>query len=463
MKFFKIFVFWMGLVALIHPVIAQNSEECLQNLSIFAEYAKVKNYVEAYQPWISVRKECPSLNVAIYSYGEKLLKDRIKNATPETLDVETADLMNLYDEWLENFPTKRNISVKGDIISDKAQAMLDYNTAEKMEIYKTFDLAYKTDAESFSNPKGLYNYFKTLHDLYKLGNQGVSMEQLFNKYEEVSEKFEVESTKLAKKLDLILKKQENGEPINSREVRSKRVYNINQRAIGTFLSNLDAIISKEATCVNLVPLYKRNFEEFKFDAIWLKRAASRMDNKECSDDPFFVTLVEALHTLDPSADSAYYLGILKDKAGDTSEALKYYEESISLQSDPYKKAKILYKIAVKFKNAGRKSSARSYARKALKFQPSLGRAYLMISNLYAGSANDCGETQFNKRAVYWLAAQMANKAGEVDASIKKLAVKTARSYEGRAPSKTEIFTEGNQGATIQFDCWIKSSVKVPEL
>ena len=64
------------------------------------------------------------------------------------------------------------------------------------------------------------------------------------------------------------------------------------------------------------------------------------------------------------------------------------------------------------------------------------------------SANDCGETQFNKRAVYWLAAQMAYKAGEVDSSIKKLALKTAKSYEGRAPSKTEIFTEGNQGANI---------------
>jgi hypothetical protein len=51
----------------------------------------------------------------------------------------------------------------------------------------------------------------------------------------------------------------------------------------------------------------------------------------------------------------------------------------------------------------------------------------------------------------------------VDASIKKLAITTARSYEGRAPSKTEIFTEGNQGATIKFDCWINSSVKVPQL
>ena len=450
-------------VMMTHTLVSQDSQECLQNLSIFAEYAKVKNYDEAYAPWMSVRNECPSLNVAIFSYGERIIKDRIKKASPETVGVETADLIKLYDEWLENFPTKRNVSVRGEIISSKAQAMLDYKIADKMEVYKTFDLAYQTDANSFTNPKELYNYFKTLYDLYKEGNHGVEMEQLFNKYEEVSEKFEIESVNLAKKLDVILKKQEEGTPLSSRDVRSKRVYGINGNAIGTFLSNLDAIISQEATCVNLVPLYKRNLEEFKSDAVWLKRAASRMDSKECSDDPFFVTLVEALHTLDPSADSAYYLGILKDKAGDSNEALKYYEESISLQSDPYKKAKILYKIAIKFKNAGRKSSARNYARKALSFQPSLGRAYLMISNLYAGSANDCGETQFNKRAVYWLAAKMAYKAGEVDASIKKLALKTARSYEGRAPSKTEIFTEGNQGATIEFDCWIKSSVKVPEL
>lgn len=450
-------------VMMTHTLVSQDSQECLQNLSIFAEYAKVKNYDEAYAPWMSVRNECPSLNVAIFSYGERIIKDRIKKASPETVGVETADLIKLYDEWLENFPTKRNVSVRGEIISSKAQAMLDYKIADKMEVYKTFDLAYQTDANSFTKPKELYNYFKTLYDLYKEGNHGVEMEQLFNKYEEVSEKFEIESVNLAKKLDVILKKQEEGTPLSSRDVRSKRVYGINGNAIGTFLSNLDAIISQEATCVNLVPLYKRNFEEFKSDAVWLKRAASRMDSKECSDDPFFVTLVEALHTLDPSADSAYYLGILKDKAGDSNEALKYYEESISLQSDPYKKAKILYKIAIKFKNAGRKSSARNYARKALSFQPSLGRAYLMISNLYAGSANDCGETQFNKRAVYWLAAKMAYKAGEVDASIKKLALKTARSYEGRAPSKTEIFTEGNQGATIEFDCWIKSSVKVPEL
>ena len=77
MKFLKIFIFLNGLM-MTCPLAAQNTEECLQNLSIFAEYAKIKNYDEAYEPWMSVRKECPSLNVAIFSYGERILKDRIK-------------------------------------------------------------------------------------------------------------------------------------------------------------------------------------------------------------------------------------------------------------------------------------------------------------------------------------------------------------------------------------------------
>ena len=462
MRFLKSY---LGIFAILilAPLNAQSSEECLQNLSIFAEFAKVKNYDEAYEPWRKVREECPSLNVAIYSYGERILKDRYKKQPANQKQAVVADLMSLYDEWLLNFPTKRNVKVEGDIISSKAQSMIDFKMPDKMETYKTFDLAFTTDPKSFTNPKGLYNYFKTFYDLYKEDTYGVTMEQLFTKYEEVSEKFELESTNLARKLDIILKKEEEGNPIPSREIRNKRGYGINSNAIATYLRNLDAIISKEASCFNLVPLYQRNFEENKTDVLWLKRAASRMDSKDCSDDPLFVTLVEALHNLDPSADSAYYLGLLNDKKGNNKDALKYYEESITLEGDSYKKAKILYKIAIKFKNAGRKSSARSYAMKALKYQPSMGRAYLMISNLYASSANDCGDSQFNKRAVYWLAANTARKAGEVDASIKKDARKTAEAFVGRAPSKTDIFTEGNQGATIKFSCWINSSVKVPNL
>ena len=450
-------------LAIYAPVKAQDANACMQDLSIFAEFAKFKNYKSAYEPWKRVRQECPSINAAVFSYGERILKDLIKNGTPEEAEASKKDLILLYEDWIKYFPTKKNVSVIGDVMSKKAQALLDYKMADLKNVYNIFDEAFKKDAGSFTNPKLLYNYFKTLYDRYKAADQEVTMELLFEKYEEVSEKFEIEGTKLSKKLDIILKKEEAGTALSSRETRNKRVYNINSNAIGTFLSNLDAIIAKEATCENLIPLYQRNFEANKSDVVWLKRAASRMDSKECSDDPLFVTLVEALHALDPSADSAYYLGLLNDKRGNSTDALKYYEESITLETDNYKKAKILLKIANKFKAAGRKSSARSYARKALNFQPSLGRAYLLIANLYADSANDCGDTQFNKRAVYWLAANEALKAGNVNSSLKKIAKQTADSYNGRAPSKTDIFTEGNEGTTITFSCWINSSFKVPSL
>ena len=442
---------------------AQSNENCNQNLSIFAESAKVKNYEAAYEPWMAVRNECPSLNVAIYTYGERILKSRLKKAEGAAKQVEAQDLMKLYDQWIQNFPTKKGKSTIGSILASKAQTMMDNKLGSTAEIYATFDQAFTQDATSFTNPKGLYNYFKTMHSLYKSGSSDVTPEKLFNKYEEVSEKFELEGVKLAKKLDVLLKKEENGIPLTTKDLKRKKIYDTNSRAIGIFVSNLDAIISKESTCENLIPLYQRNFEENKGDAVWLNRAAGRMKSKECSDDPLFVTIVEALHALEPSANSAYYLGILNDKKGNNNEALRYYEESIALETDPYKKAKTLYKIALEFKSRGRKSTARNYAIKALGYQPSLGKAHLMIASLYASSANDCGNTQFEKRAVYWLAAKTARRAARVDASLKKNANKAAKSYEGRAPSKTDIFTEGNEGAIIKFDCWIKGSVTVPKL
>ena len=442
---------------------AQSSEECLNNLSIFAESAKIKNYDIAYETWLLVLNECPKLNLAIYSYGERILKHKIKNSSGEDQQSYKNDLISLYDKWIINFPNRKGVSKIGNILSTKAQALIDYKMADDITVYGVFDEAYKKDPSSFTNPKGLYNYFDTLYKQYKSPNTTVSTEHLFNMYEEISEKFEFESTSLARKLDKILIKEDNGNPLTKREIKNKRVYDVNSRAIGIFLSNLDAIVAIEATCENLIPLYQKNFEENKTDPIWLKRAASRMDSKECSDDPLFVTLVEALHTLDPSADSAYYLGLLNDKKGKSTEALKYYEESILLESDQYKKAKILYKIAVKFKNSGRKQSSRRYAQKALRNRPSMGRAHLLIASLYASSANDCGENQFNKRAIYWLAADLARKAGRVDASIKKLATRTAQSYMGRAPSKTDIFSEANEGSKITFNCWVGSSVTVPKL
>ena len=443
---------------------SQSKEECFANLSIFAEYAKVKNYKAAYQPWLELKKQCPDLNSAIYVLGERMLKSFIKSSDDTAKLQFQNDLVNLYDEWLQYFPkSKRGVSEVGKILAIKAQTMLDYKLASDSEIVQIYDDAFKNDPKSFKSPKGLYNYFKLYFKMYKSDDEDVSLEEVFDKYEELTEKFEYEMGAYTAKLDLILKKEENSTPLSSREIRNKKVYEVNMVACNTYLNNLNAIIAKESTCENLIPLYRKNFDSFKYDSVWLNRAASRMDSKDCSDDPLFVELVEALHELNPSANSAYYLGLLNDKKGDSKLAIEYYNESIDLETDNLKKAKTLYKIALKFKKSGQFSKSRTYANKALKYQPSMGKAYLLIGNLYASSANNCGTSQFEKRSIYWLALKEAKKAASVDASVRKLANKTATSYEGRAPSKTDIFSEAMGGKKISFNCWIGKSVTVPSL
>ena len=443
---------------------SQSKEECFANLSIFAEYAKVKNYKAAYQPWLELKKQCPDLNSAIYVLGERMLKSFIKSSDDTAKLQFQKDLVNLYDEWLQYFPkSKRGVSEVGKILAIKAQTMLDYKLASDSEIVQIYDDAFKKDPKSFKSPKGLYNYFKLYFKMYKSDDEDVSLEEVFDKYEELTEKFEYEMGAYTAKLDLILKKEENSTPLSSREIRNKKVYEVNMVACNTYLNNLNAIIAKESTCENLIPLYRKNFDSFKSDSVWLNRAASRMDSKDCSDDPLFVELVEALHELNPSANSAYYLGLLNDKKGDSKLAIEYYNESIDLETDNLKKAKTLYKIALKFKKSGQFSKSRTYANKALKYQPSMGKAYLLIGNLYASSANNCGTSQFEKRSIYWLALKEAKKAASVDASVRKLANKTAASYEGRAPSKTDIFSEAMGGKKISFNCWIGKSVTVPSL
>ena len=76
-------------------------------------------------------------------------------------------------------------------MSNKAQALLENKLASKIEIFNTFDMAYSTDRASFDDPKPLYSYFKTYFELYKENSEGVTLwKSIFDKYEEISERFE---------------------------------------------------------------------------------------------------------------------------------------------------------------------------------------------------------------------------------------------------------------------------------
>ena len=221
--------------------ISHASEDCMSNLSIFAEYYKVKNYDSAYEPWMKVRQECPKINAAVYSYGKRMLEHFIKNSDGDQKVAYQNDLIKLYDEWLVNFPLVKGRNITGEIMSNKAQALLENKLASKIEIFNTFDMAYSTDRASFDDPKPLYSYFKTYFELYKENSEGVTLSKVFDKYEDISERFEEVIDGYAKQLGVILKKEESGQQLSSREKSLKRAYGINSNASVTYLNNLNAI------------------------------------------------------------------------------------------------------------------------------------------------------------------------------------------------------------------------------
>ena len=199
----------------------------------------------------------------------------------------------------------------------------------------------------------------------------------------------------------------------------------------------------------------------KTDAKWLRRAASRLNAKECTEDSIYPKLVEAYVNAEPSANAyIFYAGILEDR-GKMNEALQYRNKAVDLETDTYKKANYLYRIAHTLKRRS-KPQSRNYARRAIKVRPSMGKAYLLIANLYASSANSCGTDEFSKRMVFVAARNKATQAKKVDPSLTSRANRYIKSYNASAPSKKLIFTEGKtSGAPYKIGCWIGETVRIP--
>ena len=440
---------------------AQQDEECMLNLTLMNDYVKSKKYDEAYEPWMKVRNKCPKFNIAIYKYGEKILDHKIDKSTGAEKIAFIEDYMVLLDAAGENFASKYP---KGEIEEEKA--LLKYENQKElgltdMQIFEAFDNVFKNHKADFTSTKGLYVYFTKTVDLFKA--EKVELQKVFDKYDDVNDQLEDLNDQYSKSLNKLIEKETAGQTLGKTEAKYKKYYGQKLEANDKIAGSLDAYIGELANCENLIPLYQKDFEENRTNGAWLKRAVSKMYNKDCTDDPLYIELVKAYDQADPSAETKYFVSTVLRKQGKNTEADKYVRESYDLQDDPIKKARMAKTIANDFKKRGSYGSARTYYREALSLNPSDGTPHLYIASMYAKSANNCGDNPFNKRAVFWYAAQEARRAGQVDPRLKSNAAQTAASYEANAPTKAEIFSQNMAGKTINIGCWIGGSVKVPSL
>jgi tetratricopeptide (TPR) repeat protein len=423
---------------------AQDDEalrECTKKYNLFKGDNQSKKYDDAYINWIYLMDNCKDLSVNIYKYGADLVQDIRKDPVLAK---------RVYEQRLEFFPGDHPAKVH----SDYATYLADNNLASEKEVFVILEKAYEISPREMG-VKNIYKYFQGVTDKYKDENP----QRVFDTYDDVvefvGEKLDGYATRINELTD-------STKVLDVNETKLLKAYQNNSTALGTIEGGLDAIISEIATCERLVPLYKREFEEKKGDAIWLRRAVSRMFNKDCQDDPMFETLAKAYAEATPSPDSySFYAGIL-EKNGDVSGAIAMRKKAFDLETDPLKKSRYKLKFAETAKNRGQLSEARSLAREAIRYNPSSGRAYLLIARLYQSSVNNCGGDEFEKRMVYAAALRQAQIAESVDPSMSSVARKYIDSYRSNLPSKKVIFTAGvAPGSSYTIKCWIGETVTVP--
>ncbi len=429
-------------------------EDCATKLSLMVESAKAKAYDAAYPQLQALRKDCAKYHYGIYKYGEKILNHKVDNSTGEEKKAFIADYAKLYTEAQTIFPSK---FPKGQYLGKAAQLNYDNKDLlglQDLDLYNQFDAAFNADTKTFKSAKGLYVYFKLMVGLFDAGQKPAS--ELFNKYDDVVERIDAISDSYQAKLNKLVAKEEVGTALTSKDKRYKKNYEANIEAFEKVSGSVDTELGSRANCENLIPLYSKDFDANSTNAVWLKRAVSRMFYKECTEDPLYEKLVKAYDAAESSADTKYFVATILFNKGKVTEAMNYFKESFDLQTDPLKKAKLANKIASNLKKKGRYGEARQYFEKALRLNPSNKYPHVLIASMYASSANNCGDTNFNKRAVFWLAANEADRAGGKGS-------KYAASYRAKAPTKSEIFTAGNAGKKIAIGCWIGRSVTVPSL
>jgi tetratricopeptide (TPR) repeat protein len=432
---------------------AQEADDCNIMLQIFAENAKAGSYDEAYKQLGSLVQQCPNKSAAIYQYGERIYEHRLRKKIGNE-DANVKGLLMMLRKEISDYADFIDVTRKEIEI---ARTMYDYNQGTEEEQYNMFDHAYKADKENFTDPKAMITYFKLVEKRYEAGI--INLQEFFDIYDDLVLQIEKVQDERGKILTGIMDKEAAG-TFTDEDKKQMDAQEINIKNYGIVMGSVNATLGALADCDKLIPLYEAEFENKKSDKNWLSNVLRRLQSKECTDAPLYITSVKALHDINPSGNTAYGLGNI---AANQSEKFKYWDQAIELGISKELISRIHYKKGMAYKSQGQYSSSKREFIAANAAKPSFGNPFYQIATMIASSANSCGDTTFEKRAVYWIAARWAQKAGAVDPSLRSTAQQAVANYNGTAPQKADIFTNPhyNSGQIITIGCWIGESVKIP--
>ena len=409
--------------------------DCPSKMTEYQELFKAKKITESFDTWTAVSKNCPKQNEAVYTDGIEILQYKIDNAaSAEEKEKLVRDVLKLYDQYNKYFPLTTT-----DFEVNKAMTLVANKIDAKEEIFTLLDRGFTKASNKVTAANAIYTYFSMYCEKFNNGDKSITSNSVLEKYTLVNS---------------LLNQLQAAKPDSNESEQAKQNsdYKTAQTAINKLIKDL-------ATCENLDAFYTKNYTDNQENEDWITSALLSLSGK-CSAKPIFNTLAEKLYAMKVTAQSANFMALANLQQRKFPEAIKFYNESAELQTNPIEKAKIYYTLATGLL-ANDLPKSKEYLKKALSSDPKMGKAYLFLAQLYSNSANDCGKTDFEKKAVYYLAIQTAQKAGVAEPRLKPTADKAAKDYEAKSLTADEISKAKMNGKLVTIGCWINETITFP--
>ncbi|WP_294818403.1 hypothetical protein [uncultured Flavobacterium sp.] len=437
-------------------VAAQGTPKCEAAFRVFEQAVSALNYDEAYAQMPDLRKKCPEYSDRLYVFGQKVLEYKIETApaTPEK-QKHIDDLAGLYTEYARYFP-------KNDGAVKKALLQKEHKFATDDEVYKLLDAAFAGNKDAFTDYNAIEAYFNLYLKQYDSGNKGITQEQFIEKYGAIAAQVAFAKTRITAQKEALIKKQET-EKLSAAELRLIADAAVTTDALDAVADNMARQSSRYFTCDKLEAYYEKNYEKNKNDFAWLEGMATGMYSNKCYNSAVLYKGALAIHNAKPSAQTAYMVGNIELKRRNPKQAIVYFEQSATLESSIDKKAGLYYDIASIFRNSD-KAKAKEFALKAVAANALFGKPYILLAEMYTSAGKECGLSEFERKALNWLAIETIKKAEAAEPRYKTTVASMIKNFEKGRPTKDEAKTaKKKKGDTIKYGCWINESVTVPTL
>jgi tetratricopeptide (TPR) repeat protein len=402
--------------------------ECANDLSTMSEFMKINLPDYALTSWQKVFNNCPESSKNIYIYGVRIYRNKLNNITDPELKATALDtLMLIYDKRAEYY------GQEGLVMGRKGLDLLKYDPSQVDRGYELLNQSVEKSGVS-SEPAVMVTLMNLSNGLFRSGK--IEGRELIDNYL-------VTTDILEKRIQVGGKYKAQAE---------------------TALENIEAIFaaSGAADCPTLVEIFTPKFDKTPNDLDFLTKLTSLLINQKCEDTELFAQASENLYTLEPSSQAAYNLAVLFFRKDDLEKAVVYYEEAINREEDLITKAKFEYELGlIQFSKYNDFTKARSLARDAITHNPEWGAPYILIGNLYASSSNLCGENEFEKSTIFWVAVDNFARAKSVDPESADEANELINKYSQYFPNVEDAFFYGfENGQSYTVGCWINEKTTV---